>query len=1255
MSCIVLWHPVNDYGFSDAEVPQFSDSKRLSSSLGDLTGDKPRHSQGIGVHLGSYIITSRKKMKARAPSPPSQPPAPKPLAKQNSFSDSEGTGNQSSEDFKDNILNRKVDLRICLPDGQERLETVDGSKAVMDLLVDLCSQYHLNPAYYTLEVRPGASKHMLKPNTSIGTLDIQTLCLKEKVPDVKVRKPPPRIPEKTVRLVVNFLGTQKAVVRVNPNVPLKSILPAVCEKCEFTYEDVILLRDVITKEELDMSKSLNDLCLKELYVWNCKQEKRGNLPTSNDTVEKEKKGILGFFRSHKKNIKNEGHIRAMDSDDYEDVLKSKIAGESTWEEVSTTPSSPSVKSPPVALGTSLSLSNICGIDALPEVKKRRAPPPPRVASQETIIAKSLEEKEEDQLYAVVQRDQQKKKRRAPPPPIPQRPNDTNEERKNGKSTSGNGRQVPQKPPRGITRSPPQLIIPPPPPYPPPDNGIMDPPVFANGAVITGPNKHAPVPAKRDKSLIHLRRVSSDEALLVDSGEADENQSGDRYTEELSKANPAPNTISLDLHNDEPKSKAEVTTKEGALKPNMNIVYMEPIRPEFFSDEKLEGQQTSTSGNECDVASVKNGDEDVYIASQFQHTFVELDEDSEDGEDSAIHFSSYVDSCPSPNNKHGKSNDINNRTDIVIDVPVTIIDEVPDINNYYLENNTDKTIAVEVCNLQQTSGLKKVNSKTIDNYGNSNVASISPAVETHGSKEHEDTFLPATYRLDHNATVHVPENVNIIKDAKPTFSSPPIIPSKEIQKMKERADIVNEKKETGKIKIMTEETLPVEYHGSKALEYPKAPLWRQHTLEPKVGMTTFTVFPPKPDLKKYDRGASISASAIKIDDFGNLVTPQSSMEKKEMLSNETEGPLVERAKEFWRSNSIDKPAGESKEQPAKKAVPLKSRKENYNEPKNKLCSIPPKRLTQQTFNDTLDCRTNVLQQTKSVQPTAVSQQKVIIIENTNKMRTDLPFLKPIKRTSSQYVASAICKYTEPLIGKSLEPADARQERGSDNKNPSSRNNSIVEDQKVQGSSANKQRTSTEKEKVLRDNSLLETQINSKVEPTKKCNSNYQLQVNGKIDHISSGDHVPVESQSTEGKKSLTIPILEKEHKKLNSVFSSSDSRAQLTFRSPSNAFLEAVREKSAKNEQLHSYGLNKDPIVSVPITEKEKKSDTILSTITDEPDSAGNSNIFGPKAKIRPVVQKPLQKDTSLHSALMDSIQNGEGKQKLRKIQVKFGR
>ncbi|KFQ56326.1 Protein cordon-bleu, partial [Pelecanus crispus] len=277
------------------------------------------------------------------------------------------------------------------------------SKAVMDLLVDLCSQYRLNPSQHSLELKSSGAQQPLsyKPNTLVGALDIQTVLLKEKVPEEKTKRPLPRVPEKSVRLVVNYLKTQKAVVRVSPEVPLHNIIPAICEKCEVSQEHIVLLRDGITGEELELTKSLEELGIKELYAWDRKREPSRKASVSNDAIEKEKTRLLGLVKPDRSSSKG----------------------------FSTAPNSPSVNSRSSSLGPSLSLGNISGMTANPEVKKRRAPPPPVVtpALQNVEMRASLN-------------DLQKKKRRAPlppaasAPPTPAMPNRTEEREDKRKST-----------------------------------------------------------------------------------------------------------------------------------------------------------------------------------------------------------------------------------------------------------------------------------------------------------------------------------------------------------------------------------------------------------------------------------------------------------------------------------------------------------------------------------------------------------------------------------------------------------------------------------------------------------------------------------------------------------------------------------------------------------------------------------------------------------------------------------------------------
>ncbi|KFO98959.1 Protein cordon-bleu, partial [Calypte anna] len=347
-----------------------------------------------------------KRMKARAPPPPNQPSAASRIHSElKSPAETAVISDQNLVSMKENMINRSVNLTVILPNGVEQKSTVQGSKAVMDLLVDLCSQYRLNPSQHSLELKSSGTQQPLsyKPNTLIGALDVQTVLLKEKVPEEKTKRPLPRVPEKSVRLVVNYLKTQKAVVRVSPEVPLHSIIPAICEKCEVSQEHVVLLRDGITGEELELTKSLEELGIKELYAWDRKREPSRKASISNDAIEKEKTRLLELFKADTRNSKG----------------------------FSTAPNSPLVNSRSSSLGSSLSLGNISGMTANPEVKKRRAPPPPVV----TPALQNLEISKGASLN-----DLQKKKRRAPlpptasAPPTPAMPNRTEEREDKRKST-----------------------------------------------------------------------------------------------------------------------------------------------------------------------------------------------------------------------------------------------------------------------------------------------------------------------------------------------------------------------------------------------------------------------------------------------------------------------------------------------------------------------------------------------------------------------------------------------------------------------------------------------------------------------------------------------------------------------------------------------------------------------------------------------------------------------------------------------------
>ncbi|CAJ1061760.1 protein cordon-bleu isoform X6 [Xyrichtys novacula] len=361
-----------------------------------------------------------RRMKARAPPPPPQAPQPAPRhIFRNVVPDGGGT---SGMEAKENMLRHMVDLKLTLPQGYQTSVTEDGSKALMDLLVELCSRYHLNPALHTLELQsPEGHSLGFKPNALLGSLNVAYVHIKERVSEEKVvRRPAPKVPEKTVRLMVNFHSSQKAVVRVNPLVPLQALIPVICDKCEFEPAHVLLLKDSISRHELPLDKSLTELGIKELYVHDQSlvlQPKMASAPALNyaDSIRSsttslskaEKKGLLGIFQFSKR--KNKTETTSLDMDDYDDRVfqntDSQNNGLSTVSRV--------IEDQPSTLGQSQSVMNITRMSPKADSKKRRAPALPGAPTP--TMSHTYYESHQMGLGS----ESQLRKRKAPaPPPTP---------------------------------------------------------------------------------------------------------------------------------------------------------------------------------------------------------------------------------------------------------------------------------------------------------------------------------------------------------------------------------------------------------------------------------------------------------------------------------------------------------------------------------------------------------------------------------------------------------------------------------------------------------------------------------------------------------------------------------------------------------------------------------------------------------------------------------------------------------------------
>lgn len=216
---------------------------------------------------------------------------------------------------------------------------------------------------------------------------------------------------------------------------------------------------------------------------------------------------------------------------------------------------------------------------------------------------------------------------------------------------------------------------------------------------------------------------------------------------------------------------------------------------------------------------------------------------------------------------------------------------------------------------------------------------------------------------------------------------------------------------------------------------------------RFGMKTFTVVPSKPSVAHTvhaatgDPAVRLSPGAIKIDDQGNMVKGGISQNKvagsSELETNNCreESPLHGRAKLFWSSN-------ERQESPVHQSKVLVSKtKENMDATRN--TPSPVSETTLKTSNAEY-LRTKQLKPVERAQPKetvkegakepvkdihvakeeqVVVESKISVPNNTQPpsdkpalsptllpdLNKDLSFLKPSRRTSSQYVASAITKH------------------------------------------------------------------------------------------------------------------------------------------------------------------------------------------------------------------------------------------------------
>ncbi|XP_048881982.1 LOW QUALITY PROTEIN: protein cordon-bleu [Brienomyrus brachyistius] len=1187
-----------------------------------------------------------RRMKARAPPPPGPPqPAPRKIfsTPRNVVPDGGGQGGGT----KENMVYPMVDFRISLPGGFQTDGTVDGSKALMDLLVDLCGRYHLNPAHHTLELlSPAGQPVPFKPNALLGMLDVRYVLIKEKVPEGRViRKPLPRVPEKTVRLVLNFHKKQKAVLRVNPQVPLGSLVPVICDKCDFDPDHVILLKDNISNHEMDLDKSLAELGVRELYVLDQKlvlPSKMSSAPVLNysesihsDNLSddgEEKKGLLGFLKFKRRKSKN----------------------------ASPAPPPPCVEVRPNTLGQSQSVMNVSRTSPKTDVKKRRAPPPPQATPTPSTLQCLVETYE---VRSSSPNSSQQKKRKAPAPPLtpgPQAEDSTSHsivcsssggDGSTGSSTSTGSigsslgavdsapcgqeeepdvvldatpeatesplnermeepenirhsatsaeRQVPLKPRRIPTREPPTLTIPPPPPDTPPpaQQDSHDAPLEHHAEAAPQPwlrtlqDEEPGLAPELEPETVSVASSSDGSSSLPDQGYAP------------SEGMPEEAYVSS------PSEVARPTSPSSGVSPDNQPGHTR-IPPRDSSSDSDEGCATWGSrhrhSNEIHPGEQSSRNKDTYeddleITAQLHETLAELDAGLADVDH--IDEASICESSTSDKSLDGVPVSF-----LDLEVPVTTINEVvdnlePSTANYEvssLSRMQNVIIGNHIPIYKPHGGVRVKDDSAFTKCGDSPgfphaaLGDRMPEERLNNSSRREEevkdktTAIPVTEIQDGawKEDSHIETAVFASSAQDMTGKS-----------SRDQRCLAATKGQTSQPPKETEATVPMKRQMA------------QNTITPnpssRYGLKTFTVVPPKPTMTQNSAG-SLVIGAIKIDALGNMVL----QDNKHRRSLRPEGGTeVGKAKAFSTST--------------KQQDTVPCNRDVSNKTKDLQISKPAPAETLKTTVDGTQSKSLFTDPKEPfVKPMHESDQK-----------RDLSFLKPSRRTSSQYVASAISKYTRgPSTGtkRSLELNAAADLSVSKQEFSGTKNFS--------NSSRFEEMHSNNSTHIADSECVLDVKgISGSVPVTNpKCSASFQEHTNYKVENTRANQDEN-NSLPEEGGKNTA----------------KANSRNESCTTVPRHQSITSTQQR--KSPAKPELAISQSVYSSVPAQDAMDADSLVLDRKSDSPPSTGASTegcqpgVFGPVTKFKPVIMKAIQKETSLHSTLMEAIQSGDGKDRLRKV------
>nr|XP_015804631.1 protein cordon-bleu isoform X1 [Nothobranchius furzeri] len=1313
---------------------------------------------------------SGRRMKVHAPPPPQVPqPAPRNLFR-NSAPDG---GGASAIDAKENLLKPTVDVLLTLPHGYQTSVTEDGSKALMDLLVEVCSRHQLNPSLHTLELlSPEGHSLGFKPNALLGSLNVACVLIKEKVAEEKApRRPAPKVPEKTVRLMVNYHGNQKAVVRVNPLVPLQTLTPVICEKCDFDPEHVLLLKDGVSRHELKLDKSLTELGIKELYAHDKSlvfQLKMASAPALNysDSVcssttslgRPQKKGFLNIFQFSRRKSKTE--TRSMSMDDFDD---DKIQNtDSKYNGLSTSSGVPNMGVQPGCLGQSQSVTDIPRMSSAAETKKRRAPAPPG-APTPSLGQTSLTN---DQVGLEIQR-----KRKAPAPPLTPTSfaQDSDEisapavltldhhtseiptpacRNKVAQSTTVSEvtvdiQTVKPSPRKRTAQPPPVCDAAPTPRSPSPSSSTTDSLAAqdsssefsrslgdsdvdleqAGSFCSTSSTASSSVQVQtttKDSSSSPGQDVNPDSSSGSDTGSAlnlklDEvennrhsgmawlhsSRSSSSSVQRQQPFAPEAETLSLDSSGvcsilpdqGSPPSEGMAEGEDSGIVSSPSDT--QPASPdeslsvdgrtEDIGKKLLEPQMDTWSDSDEGCAtwrpkqrhdtnpqeqSVNGSEDDSELTAQLHQTLADLEADLADHADVSASDTSYT-----------ESPDSNDVPVSLVDmyVPVTAIDEV--LEDYECNDEYEVKPHTKTSSTGSKEAGFRHDSDVVPQNQNNNAYTAAASCRKSGKndKKSEQGVESQESQLTDGKKEEMTQKKNIAdtnmaKDDKNTMV---VKSDPDIQKKSETVEINPEHVKMTRQKSQQQETnLSSGIQRSLLAENNKEIQRASQTsssfssshgkITPNVtsrfGLKTFTVVPPKPSVIHLTQPAvTLSNGAIKIDDQGNMVTAGFSHNKVSRSSDSESnkgGPHCEKAQLFWSSNEKQENVITQRKGLIEKAedstggLETKSRTSNTEQTLHSSFSEPVKIVqpkvvvkgkTEEHVKDiTAANKTWAETESKSSVSNSVQvpSKPVLPPLPPSDLKKQLNLLKPSRRTSSQYVASAIAKYTSDKPTSISKVSECSESLKSQTGAGFQRSGPTVQVTPLSSSHPS-----------LSNNTSAHIFHGSKrpVSPS-KCVSPSQRGL-GEVNLNKDG------VQSCAMFKESSNVLYTEMAKNNHSQYNGSVQKSEIV---NNKDYIKHVQHRSSSPPKSSTPQPSSQPLNSTKITSQKQINGTTDTTQDNLKSSTPVSNsyvapgpgpvtVFGPIKKFRPVICRSVEKETSLHSSLMEAIQTGGGRDRLKKI------